>query len=297
MKKYLGFEPTKNEDYVFLSFKHDDDIIVSKLALKLYEQGVAIWYDIGIEHGVNFQEYISLKISSSKCMIHCFSKKTLIKNKDEDSWPVKEVKTAKHLGIKTYFFMIDEIDDEMIANKKNKEYAIYLTEIKEKEFIPANNIQRFIATLKNNFPSVFEDRNGITYLNNEKHSPAIDEDIDILVKSKRTNHPIGHLVFTLCLTVLYGFLIFVCLSTFYHLKTFDATSSIFLMIIAFGIIAIIVCNLIYFCFFNRRKKYCYKKEKILCFIFKAIEILFLTIITLFYIYLVLIIVKPLIQQH
>lgn len=55
--------------YIFISYAHDDQAAVTYLTRGLDRQGFRLWFDAGIQHGIQWQEYIARKIAGCACMI------------------------------------------------------------------------------------------------------------------------------------------------------------------------------------------------------------------------------------
>lgn len=54
------FKPYEgNDPYVFVSYSHKDSAIVFPILQKLHEQGLRIWYDMGIDPGSEWPEEIA----------------------------------------------------------------------------------------------------------------------------------------------------------------------------------------------------------------------------------------------
>lgn len=67
---YKGDEP-----YIFISYAHDDQHEVFKHIKRLNQEGFRIWYDEGIEPGVNWYESLESRIRNCECILLFISKK------------------------------------------------------------------------------------------------------------------------------------------------------------------------------------------------------------------------------
>ncbi len=67
---YKGDEP-----YIFISYAHDDQNEVFKHIKRLNQEGFRIWYDEGIEPGVNWYESLESRIRNCECILLFISKK------------------------------------------------------------------------------------------------------------------------------------------------------------------------------------------------------------------------------
>ena len=47
MSQYLGFQPTKNPNYYFVSYNNEDADRVGAITQKIAESGIDLWYDHG----------------------------------------------------------------------------------------------------------------------------------------------------------------------------------------------------------------------------------------------------------
>ena len=114
MSTYLGFEPTGEKDFNFVSYNTEDCERVGNVARILSEM-VPIWYDYGIEYGDKWEETISEKITDSKNIILFFTKGILAKS---DSFAQKEFRMAKRMGKRILIVFLDSITNADVPKKK-----------------------------------------------------------------------------------------------------------------------------------------------------------------------------------
>lgn len=116
MSNYLGFQPTDNPIYYFVSYNSEDAEKVGIIAKAMSHSGINLWYDHGIEYGDNWENVISEKIRNSQAMILFFTKGILQKS---NSYVQKEYKMAtRFFNRKVYVVMLDEIHDSEIPTAK-----------------------------------------------------------------------------------------------------------------------------------------------------------------------------------
>ena len=104
----LGFRPSNNTNYFFLSYNTEDADRVREIALQLSQAGIELWYDKAIEYGEKWERTIAEKIHSSQAVILFFSRGILHK---VDSYVEKEYSMAQRFGRRIYIVMLDDIDD------------------------------------------------------------------------------------------------------------------------------------------------------------------------------------------
>ncbi|GEM_PF-3057443 len=108
MSSYLGFTPTKDPNYYFVSYNNEDCDRVGTIASALAKQGVPLWYDYGLPYGEKWAPMIAEKIDHSKAVILFFTKGILSK---QSSFVQKEYKMAAHAyRKKIYVVLMDQID-------------------------------------------------------------------------------------------------------------------------------------------------------------------------------------------
>ena len=111
MSEYLGFEPSKNPIYFFISYNSEDRNAIRDIAKTMMHSGINLWYDFGIDYGDKWEATITQKIKDSQGVVLFFTKGILLKN---DSYVHKEYKIAKFLNRKIYVVLIDKISAEDI---------------------------------------------------------------------------------------------------------------------------------------------------------------------------------------
>jgi len=109
MANYLGFRPSDNPKYYFLSYNTEDADRVGEIAGQMSQAGIELWYDKGIEYGEKWERTIAEKIYGCQAVVLFFTRGILYK---ENSYVEKEYKMALKFSKKIYVVMMDEIDDE-----------------------------------------------------------------------------------------------------------------------------------------------------------------------------------------
>lgn len=129
MSNYLGFEPTKSNDYYFVSYNNQDAARVGEIAGALSESGIDLWYDHGIDYGADWETVITEKIGGANAVILFFTKGILQKN---HSYVQKEYKIAtQFFNKKVFVVLMDEISKADIPMDK----IAWWMEINEKQCI------------------------------------------------------------------------------------------------------------------------------------------------------------------
>lgn len=108
MACYLGFQPTEEKEYYFVSYNSEDVGRISPIVQKLNDSAVPLWYDYGLEYGEKWESEISVKIKDTKALILFFTKGVLSK---EESYVRKEYDMAiKFYEKKVYVVLLDKIN-------------------------------------------------------------------------------------------------------------------------------------------------------------------------------------------
>ena len=115
MSYYLGFEPTDQSDFFFVSYNNEDAGRVAQLTCEMAKIGIPLWYDYGIEYGRKWAAQINEKLSAAQAMILFFTKGILSK---EDSYVQKEYKIARLLNKKIIVLLLDKIENTDIPVSK-----------------------------------------------------------------------------------------------------------------------------------------------------------------------------------
>ena len=129
MSAYLGFQPTKNPVFYFVSYNNEDAHRVGPIAKTMSHSGINLWYDHGIEYGDNSEITITERIQNVQAVILFFTKGILKKN---NSYVQREYKIATQFyDRKVYVIMLDEIKKEEIPVAK----VAWWIDINEKQCI------------------------------------------------------------------------------------------------------------------------------------------------------------------
>ena len=115
MSEYLGFDPTKNPVYYFISYNSEDKNTISTITKTMMHSGINLWYDYGIDYGEKWEEVITRKIKDSQGVLLFFTKGILHK---QSSYVQNEYKIAKFLNRKIYIAMVDQINNKDIPDEK-----------------------------------------------------------------------------------------------------------------------------------------------------------------------------------
>ncbi|MBQ5328368.1 MAG: toll/interleukin-1 receptor domain-containing protein [Oscillospiraceae bacterium] len=108
MACYLGFQPTDEKDYYFISYNSEDVGKIGPIVQKLNDSAVPLWYDYGLEYGEKWEGQISGKIKDAKAIILFFTKGVLNK---KESYVRKEYDMAtKFYEKKVYVVLLDKIN-------------------------------------------------------------------------------------------------------------------------------------------------------------------------------------------
>ena len=129
----LGFRPSDNPKYYFLSYNSEDADRVGEIAGKMNRTGIELWYDKGIEYGEKWERTIAEKIYGCQAVVLIFTRGILDK---EDSFVEKEYKMARTYRKKVYVVMMDEIDHRDVPTGK----MFWWNEIMELQCIEAHVI-------------------------------------------------------------------------------------------------------------------------------------------------------------
>ena len=62
-----------NKPYIFLSYSHKDTKRVMPIIHRLQQDGFRVWYDDGIDPGVEWDEYIASRVSGCGCFLALMS--------------------------------------------------------------------------------------------------------------------------------------------------------------------------------------------------------------------------------
>ena len=133
MASYLGFRPSDQPGYYFLSYNTEDANRVGEIALQIKQTGIDLWYDKGIEYGEKWERTIAEKIQGCQAVILFFTREILYK---ESPYVEKEYRMALNFERKIYVVMMDEIDHRDVPSSKMP----WWTDIKALQCIEAHVI-------------------------------------------------------------------------------------------------------------------------------------------------------------
>ena len=130
MSQYLGFQPTKNPNYYFVSYNNEDADRVGAITQKIAESGIDLWYDHGIDYGTDWETVITERIEHAQAIVLFFTEGILHK---KHSYVQKEYKIATEFYDKQIFVvLLDQINKEEVPSKQ----VAWWTEINEMQCIP-----------------------------------------------------------------------------------------------------------------------------------------------------------------
>lgn len=116
MSNYLGFEPSDNPSYFFVSYNNEDAERVGNIAKRLHHGNIPLWYDHGIDYGDAWESKISEKLMNAQSVILFFTKGILFK---EHSYVHKEYIMANDFfDKKVYVVIMDEIKNKDVPHSK-----------------------------------------------------------------------------------------------------------------------------------------------------------------------------------
>ena len=129
MAKNFGFQPYEgNEPYVYVSYSFRDFEKVAPICQGLAEKGVAIWYDVGLTFGSEWESQIADKIINSSFVI-LFATKTIFQS---DSFIKFEFKLAEQFRKKIIIVFLEDIKTDDIPSKS----MLFYVEICRMHIIP-----------------------------------------------------------------------------------------------------------------------------------------------------------------
>ena len=109
MSNYLGFMPTKGENYYFVSYNNDDAEQVSETACALNNAGIPLWYDYGLKYGDEWERQITERIVKAQALLLFFTKEILLKEK---SYVKREYQIAQMFKKEIFVLFIEEVADQ-----------------------------------------------------------------------------------------------------------------------------------------------------------------------------------------
>ncbi len=129
MSNYLGFEPTAEAEYYFVSYNNEDAGRVSVLVGAMNRAGIPLWYDYGIAAGEEWRVMINLRIARSQALFLFLTKGVFLK---EHSYVQREYNIAREAGRRIIVLLMEEITRNDVPDSK----LDWWVEIKEKQCIP-----------------------------------------------------------------------------------------------------------------------------------------------------------------
>ena len=116
MSNYLGFIPTNDPDFYFISYNTEDADRVGKIAQAMVDRGFKLWYDYGIPYGVEWERVIARKLKETQAVFLFITKGILQKY---NSYVQKEYRMAKKFfRKKVYLIIVDQITLDDVPEDK-----------------------------------------------------------------------------------------------------------------------------------------------------------------------------------
>lgn len=127
LKKYNDKHNTSNfqvyegkDPYIFISYKHADKNLISPLVKRLYDEGLNIWCDNGLEYGTDYDDIIDHKIANCSLFVIFITKRVIEKASDRNEYMKKELDVANATNKKILPIFLDDV--QLIGK-----YRIHLT--------------------------------------------------------------------------------------------------------------------------------------------------------------------------
>ena len=105
--KYLGFEPSNEKPYYFVSYNSEDDYRIIPIVTALAELGISLWYDYGIQYDEKWEGIIAERVFNSESVLLFYTKGIIEK---DHSYVLREYKIARLYRKKIYVVLLDQID-------------------------------------------------------------------------------------------------------------------------------------------------------------------------------------------
>ena len=105
--KYLGFEPSNEKPYYFVSYNSEDDYRIIPIVTALAELGISLWYDYGIQYDEKWEGIIAERVFNSESVLLFYTKNIVEK---DHSYVLREYKIARLYRKKIYVVLLDPIN-------------------------------------------------------------------------------------------------------------------------------------------------------------------------------------------
>lgn len=105
--KYLGFEPSNEKPYYFVSYNSEDDYRIIPIVTALDKMGISLWYDYGIQYDEKWEGIIAERVFNSESVLLFYTKGIVEK---DHSYVLREYKIARLYRKKIYVVLLDPID-------------------------------------------------------------------------------------------------------------------------------------------------------------------------------------------
>lgn len=100
---YKGTEP-----YIYISYMHSDSKIVFSLINQLSDAGFNVWYDRGLDDGLDYDIQLANHIKNSSLFVSVLSENMM--NSSPDDYPVKELHVASQQKIPCLPIYLEDVD-------------------------------------------------------------------------------------------------------------------------------------------------------------------------------------------
>ena len=141
MSNYLGFEPTEENPYYFVSYNNDEAEYISDLVVSMHQAGIPLWYDYGIVAGEEWSCRINEKIAGSQGLILFLTKGVLQKEK---SYAQREYKIAQAIEKRIIVIVVDQINKDDVPIRK----IDWWIELQEKQWVPIYRLKEQKAKIE-----------------------------------------------------------------------------------------------------------------------------------------------------
>ena len=95
--------------YIFISYKHEDDIRVYPIIKKFHDLGLNIWYDQGLPKGLNYDIQIANHILNSSLFVTFITKEVMRCANDQKDYLIRELKVAEYADKNYLPIYLDDI--------------------------------------------------------------------------------------------------------------------------------------------------------------------------------------------
>ena len=172
MSEFLGFYPTQDKDYYFVSYNSDDSERLTGLVSRISSSGIPLWYDYGIDYDeTDWINAIGEKIDHCKGMILFISKNLFFK---PETFVKMEYDYARNKHKQIYVVLMESLD-----YSGDIPFSMYpwLNDIKKRQCLEAWKYSDVVGVLKEVYRMLREKvpDNNILYSSNNSEATSIQE--------------------------------------------------------------------------------------------------------------------------